>query len=74
TPMVLDAVISHSKRTNQFVKIIAENGSGPWSTSHLRGQVPDGGNAVYMDGHVQWVPFKKMMPRYNSNGSPYWFW
>ncbi|MCW5557556.1 MAG: type II secretion system protein [Verrucomicrobiae bacterium] len=74
TPMLVDAVISHSRRTNQFVKFIAENGTGPWTTSHIRGQIPQGGNELYMDGHAEWRPFQKMEKRYNSNGSPYWYW
>jgi len=74
TPLMVDAVLSHTKRTNQFFKVVAENGTGPWSTSHLRGSLPEGGNELFMDGHAEWKPFRGMRRRYNSNGSPYWYW
>jgi prepilin-type processing-associated H-X9-DG protein len=75
TVMVLDAVMSGTgSRTNQFAKIRPDNGTGPWSTSHLDGPMAAGGNLLFMDGHAQWKPFRQMQRRYSSNGSPFWYW
>lgn len=74
TEIVLDAVMSSITRTNQFAKVQPPNGTGPWNTSHLDGSRAAGGNLLFMDGHSQWRPFKQMKRRYNSNGSPYWYW
>jgi prepilin-type N-terminal cleavage/methylation domain-containing protein/prepilin-type processing-associated H-X9-DG protein len=72
---VADVVISQvPPNTNQFTKIIASNGTGPWSTSHLQGAIPAGGNLLFADGHVQFRPFQQMKRRYFSNGSPDWYW
>ena len=73
--MVADVVISDlGNNTNRFKKILAANGTGPWSTSHLNGNVPAGGNLLFVDSHVQWRPFKQMSRRYYAPGSPYWYW
>ncbi len=73
--MVSDVVISQVwPKTNQYVKIMAQNGTGPWSTPHMDTGRPRGGNLLFLDGHVTWRPFKQMKLRYNVNGSPAWYW
>jgi len=73
--MVPDVVISDvGNNTNKFQRILAGNGTGPWSTSHLNGRVPAGGNLLFVDTHVQWRPFKQMTRRYYAPGSPFWYW
>jgi prepilin-type N-terminal cleavage/methylation domain-containing protein/prepilin-type processing-associated H-X9-DG protein len=74
TVLVADVVISHTSNTNQYAKMIAANGTGPWSTSHLAAREPAGGNLLFVDGHVEWRPFGRMKKRFYSNGSPNWFW
>jgi prepilin-type N-terminal cleavage/methylation domain-containing protein len=61
-------------RTNQFVAIAADNGTGPWTTAHLDGNRAAGGNELFIDSHVSWVQFNKMRPRYTTWGSPEWYW
>ena len=72
--MVADVVMSDMANTNRFSKIVAGNGTGPWDTSHLNGNQPAGGNLLFIDGHVDWRPFKQMKRRYYVPGSPYWYW
>jgi prepilin-type N-terminal cleavage/methylation domain-containing protein/prepilin-type processing-associated H-X9-DG protein len=72
--IVADVVMSDMANTNRFTKIIAGNGTGPWDTSHLNGSQPAGGNLLFIDGHVDWRPFKQMKRRYYVPGSPYWHW
>jgi len=72
--MVADVVMSDMANTNRFTKIVAGNGTGPWDTSHLNGNQPAGGNLLFIDGHVDWRPFKQMKRRYYVFGSPYWYW
>jgi prepilin-type N-terminal cleavage/methylation domain-containing protein/prepilin-type processing-associated H-X9-DG protein len=73
--LVPDVVITGTGgRTNVFAKIIADNGTGPWSTSHLEGKRAGGGNILFVDGHVQWKSFQRMTRRFTLNGSPYWYW
>jgi len=71
---VADEVIADSANTNKFTKILASNGTGPWSTSHMAAKTPAGGNLLFGDGHVDFRPFSKMARRYYVAGSPHWFW
>ena len=54
-------------------------GIGGWTgvhvTPHLYRGKPTGGNTLYLDGHVVFVPFKSMKNRWNTGGgSPVNFW
>jgi len=40
-------------------------------TAHLRGSMPNGGNLLMLDGHVEWRKFKFMNPR--SSAACYWW-
>jgi prepilin-type N-terminal cleavage/methylation domain-containing protein/prepilin-type processing-associated H-X9-DG protein len=41
----------------------------PMPSAHLYGATPDGGNILYMDGHVDWRPFAQMHARAKAIGS-----
>jgi prepilin-type N-terminal cleavage/methylation domain-containing protein/prepilin-type processing-associated H-X9-DG protein len=44
-------------------------------TSHLNGNMPEGGNVGMLDGHVEWRRFSAMVPRTASgSGSPVFWW
>ena len=46
----------------------------PFTTSHLlSSKIPSGGNQAMIDGHVEWTPFRQMIPRAGS-GSPAFYW
>ncbi|MFO1501718.1 MAG: type II secretion system protein [Verrucomicrobiota bacterium] len=72
--VVADVVMADTANTNKYTKIIAGNGTGPWSTSHMSGTRPGGGNLLFVDGHAQWRPFQQMRKRYYVAGSPNWYW
>ncbi|HAV62171.1 MAG TPA: hypothetical protein DCY13_07375 [Verrucomicrobiales bacterium] len=71
---VADVVISDTANTNKYTRIIAGNGTGPWSTSHMNQRTPAGGNLLFADSHVEWRPFSQMRRRYYVPGSPNWYW
>ena len=73
--IVGDVVMSQvPPNTSQYTGIAAQNGTGPWSTSHLNNNQPAGGNLLFIDGHTQWRPFRQMSMRYQVWGSPEWYW
>lgn len=72
--VVADVVITDTANTNKYTKIIAGNGTGPWSTSHMGAKTPAGGNLLVADSHVEWRPFPRMTRRYYVPGSPNWYW
>ena len=44
------------------------------TTSHLRDRLPEGGNVLFMDGHVDWRPFSEMQNRSLDGGDGgFWF-
>lgn len=43
------------------------SGGAAWSNHLTIGPLPDGGNELYNDGSVTWVPFSKMKPRYSAS-------
>jgi len=46
----------------------------PFTSSHLlSSKIPSGGNQAMIDGHVEWAPFRQMIPRAGS-GSPAFYW
>jgi prepilin-type N-terminal cleavage/methylation domain-containing protein/prepilin-type processing-associated H-X9-DG protein len=87
TMMIMDAVISEMNATN-FSDITVGGSWGnfniPDSTNHLTRQTvpggtgaefkPEGANAGYADGHVEWRPFKAMLYRYQLTANSPWFW
>jgi prepilin-type N-terminal cleavage/methylation domain-containing protein/prepilin-type processing-associated H-X9-DG protein len=76
TELVTDAVLSNSPDANtaNFDKItgglyqmchIYDN------TNHLKGRKAEGGNILFLDGHVEWRPFSEMEMRFTG---PYHWW
>ena len=79
-----DATLSRSNNRNgangNFSKV--DGGWAGHSSPHLRamsarrgqasGSVPAGGNALYVDQHVQWNNFEKMQQR--RSGGPFFWW
>lgn len=57
TELVVDATVSQS---GNYTAV-----QGVWQdrTSHLYNEQPVGGDVVFLDGHVQWRPFRKMKHR-----------
>jgi prepilin-type processing-associated H-X9-DG protein len=41
-------------------------------SAHLNGRIPFGGNALFMDGHVQWQKMRTMHVR--TDGTPAFWW
>jgi prepilin-type N-terminal cleavage/methylation domain-containing protein/prepilin-type processing-associated H-X9-DG protein len=58
--LVSDAVLSTNGTFN-----VANEAIGT-STSHITGNIPQGGNVGFHDGHVAWRPFSQMVKRYGS--------
>ena len=47
------------------------------ASAHLYGATPDGGNIMFMDGHVDWRPFKQMIKHAyagDGTGTPTFWW
>ena len=73
--VVADATLSNGddmedRTRNNYTKV-----DGGWkghSSPHLHKQMPAGGNALYMDSHVDWIPFERMIVR--TSGSPAFWW
>jgi len=69
--LVTDAVISNSGNFNGI--------KGGWATPHLTSHMdaktnkPEGGNILYMDGHVDWRAFSEMKIRATSGTVEFWF-
>jgi len=63
--------------TGLSAQLDLDNPTGkPLTSSHLGGnRLPSGGNLIMMDGHVEWKPFLKMIPRATGQGySPAFYW
>jgi prepilin-type N-terminal cleavage/methylation domain-containing protein len=74
--IVADATLSQGSNTykrelNNYTQV-----RGGWaedhSSPHLEGQLPDGGNVLFMDNHVNWKPFERMEIR--TTGTPSFWW
>lgn len=74
TPFAACVVIS-SPAKQQYANISAGTAAfaakNPQSTSHLVKGKPPGSNQVFVDGHVEWIPYKSMT---NSFGNPLFEW
>jgi prepilin-type N-terminal cleavage/methylation domain-containing protein/prepilin-type processing-associated H-X9-DG protein len=47
--------------------------SGRHNNPHMEKSYPAGGNALYLDGHAAWVPFKRMQMRYDPHDRVNWW-
>jgi len=70
-PMVTDAVWTQDVLEEDFEKVY---GSTVYYTNHLKNQSaePQGGNILFLDGHVSWSNFAEMDVRYTSTDGPTW--
>jgi prepilin-type N-terminal cleavage/methylation domain-containing protein/prepilin-type processing-associated H-X9-DG protein len=80
-PLLADATISRPGQANVANRSanVYTGINGGWSkphrTAHLDGSLPAGGNVGMLDGHVEWVKFKLMLPRTDiGSGSPVFWW
>ena len=78
--LVVDTVIYDSATKNYADIAMGSFGGLPGNpiqrTSHLAGGLPSGGNELYEDGHVQWVPWSHMynlrsFRYFGGNSAPY---
>lgn len=70
TELVTDVTISQSsgnRNTDRFYNVSADSKNaaylwpnGLYSSNHLKGKTPSGGNILFQDSHVEWRPFKQM--------------
>ena len=73
--IVADATLSvgsdeKNRARNNYTKV-----DGGWkghSSPHLNGRIPEGGNLLFADAHVQWRKFDKMVVR--TTGDPAFWW
>ena len=74
--VIADAVISDgddqvNRANNRYHDV-----SGGWPnhrTSHINGaNYPNGGNLLFLDGHVEWRPFKQMVVRTDGYATFWW--
>jgi prepilin-type N-terminal cleavage/methylation domain-containing protein/prepilin-type processing-associated H-X9-DG protein len=47
--------------------------SKPHQTPHLNGRMPAGGNLLFLDGHVDWRKFNKMVVRTDGSDPNFWW-
>ncbi|MCP5518308.1 MAG: type II secretion system protein [Verrucomicrobiales bacterium] len=73
--LVADIVMSEVPDTNNFTKIASTSGRVKYhTTSHLQGQMPAGGNILFVDGHAAWRNFARMQLRTRNGIRPgFWF-
>jgi len=75
--IVADATLSVGQNMTDRTQNRYRDIKGGWTgglhrTSHLAGNLPTGGNLLFLDGHVQWRKFDKMLVR--TVGSPAFWW
>jgi prepilin-type N-terminal cleavage/methylation domain-containing protein len=61
----------NSANSGATINGVVFNGFRP---SHLAGRLPDGGNIMFQDTHVQWKKFAKMVPAVDWSNSRHWWW
>jgi len=69
--LVADATISNAASTNTFeIQLTGSMGRPAHVGSQRR---PDGGNIVFLDGHVSWRQFNKMIIRSQGPAAAFWW-
>ena len=74
--LIADATLSMGanetdRSKNNYTRIFG-GWNKPHRAAHLNGQMPAGGNLVFLDGHAEWRPFEKMRVRTDGN-PPFWW-
>jgi prepilin-type N-terminal cleavage/methylation domain-containing protein/prepilin-type processing-associated H-X9-DG protein len=75
TDRELAADVNLSEGKNNFTAIACDWVAGGYKarSAHVTGRLPDGGNIVFLDGHVAWRKFNRMTVR-NQLGVPsFWY-
>jgi prepilin-type processing-associated H-X9-DG protein len=69
TEIMVDAIISQGYPTPNY-GLVAGGYAYPHQSSHWYGKNPDGGNILFLDGHVAFRPLKQMVKRAFPGNSP----
>lgn len=64
---------SSSEPSRHRFKGIRGGWSKPHDSPHLVGRLPKGGNALFLDGHVEWRPLNKMVIRTDGSEPHFWW-
>jgi prepilin-type N-terminal cleavage/methylation domain-containing protein/prepilin-type processing-associated H-X9-DG protein len=79
TAIIVDELMSTSATPpyNFFVpsgNVPAQHG-GAYQAPHRDGKATAGGNVAFLDGHVRWIKFQSMLPRFQapSSSQPWYF-
>lgn len=71
--LMADALLSRG--TADFVMVpSALTSDGRHRNPHMQGKFPGGGNALFLDGHGVWRPFKQVKERYNPQDRDVRWW
>lgn len=78
TELAGDATMNYSSLSQRFYDIYRDydhnhGGGVTLTTNHLRGTTPEGGNVLFMDGHVDWRGFSEMQVRTAVWGVQQWY-
>jgi len=79
TELVTDVVPSEGSGTlsDKFTHVYTSNPTelpNAYNASHMSGNIPAGGNILFMDNHVEWRPFRQMQCWADWNNSRHmWF-
>jgi len=76
-PYIADAILSSransfDREGNVYTGIFGAFPSSSHDSAHMRGQLPEGGNLMMLDGHIEWRVFERMKIR--TTGSPSFWW
>ena len=66
--LAVDAVLSNGG--GQFNGLEGRQGQ----SAHMDGNMPAGGNILFLDGHVTWRPWSEMDPQPRATGGPGFHW
>jgi prepilin-type N-terminal cleavage/methylation domain-containing protein/prepilin-type processing-associated H-X9-DG protein len=77
TEIVVDAIVTTTPTPPYNYGAIVGGFPGQMPSAHMHGSTPDGGNILFMDGHVDWRPLSEMHRRAYSTSlirSPMYWW
>jgi prepilin-type N-terminal cleavage/methylation domain-containing protein len=79
TELVTDVMVSEGSGTlnDKFIGVFTSNPHiipNGFNSSHMSGRLPEGGNILYQDAHVDWRSFKKMYVRVDWSNNRRWWW
>jgi prepilin-type N-terminal cleavage/methylation domain-containing protein/prepilin-type processing-associated H-X9-DG protein len=71
--VLVDPMLSVANTTDFMNPNSGLTASGKHANPHMDKTSPAGGNALYLDGHAGWVPFKRMQKRYDPHDRVNWW-